>query len=284
MAGGWRAYFSWVTAGGLAVLDWVLPPRCAGCGIITGRSAGFCPTCFAELNFLGEPACARCDRPFAMAQGDGALCGACIADPPPWDRARATLAYGRLPRTLVLRLKYGRRVALAGLAARLMARKLPDEGERTGGTPWYLVPVPLHRWRLWHRGFNQSAEIARELAKLSGFPLLPDALLRTRATPSLRGLGRRDRARAVRGAFGINPRFADQLRGASIVLIDDVLTSGATADACARTLRRAGVAQVQLLVFARVIEDSDQAMIDTLDGDSDIISGRALYLAGKGQF
>jgi ComF family protein len=257
------------TIGG-AALDWVLPPRCAGCGIIVGGGAGFCADCWQQLHFIGEPACARCERPFGQAQGEGALCGACLADPPRWDRGRAALRYGPLPRALILRLKYGRRVTLARLAARLMAPKLPPA--TPDEPPWLLVPVPLHRWRLWQRGFNQSAEIARHLAAATGHVLLPDALLRTRSTPSLRGLGRTARSKAVRGAFAIHPNRAAALRGAHIVLIDDVWTSGATADACARTLRKAGAARIELLVLARVLSEAedDWAMIDSGPDGSDM--------------
>ncbi len=256
---------------GAAVLDWVLPPRCAGCGIIVGGGTGFCAACWQSLTFIGKPACIRCDRPFAQAQGDDALCGACIADEPRWDWGRAALIYGALPRRLVLRLKYGRRVTLARLAARLMAAKLPPR--IADESPWLLVPVPLHRWRLWQRGFNQSVEIARHLARASGHQLVPDALLRTRATPSLRGLGRKDRAVAVRGAFAVNPRHAEALRGARIVLIDDVWTSGATADACARALQRADAKTIGLLVLARVVAEAEAewTTIDTAPGPSDML-------------
>jgi ComF family protein len=251
---------------GSAVLDWVLPPRCAGCGAITGAGAGFCADCFGQLHIIGPPACARCDRPFAQAQGDGALCGACLADPPRWQRTRAALAYGPLPRAVVLKLKYGRRVALAQLAARLMAPRLPARDPDAVPHDWRLVPVPLHRWRLWQRGFNQSAEIARALAKTSGQAMIPDLLLRTRATPTLRGLGRKARASAVRGAFTVNPRHAPVLKDAHILLIDDVLTSGATADACTAALLKGGAARVELLVFARVLSEAEEqwAEIDSL--------------------
>lgn len=260
-----------VRAAGVAALDWVLPPRCAGCGVIVGSGAGFCVDCWQGLTFISPPACARCERPFAQAQGDGALCGACLADPPRWDRGQAALRYGPMPRRVVLRLKYGRRITLARLAARLMAPKVP--AKVPGEPPWLLVPVPLHRWRLWSRGFNQSAEIARHLAAMSGHMIVPDALQRTRATPSLRGLGRTARATAVRGAFAPHPRRAAALRGAQILLIDDVWTSGATADACARVLKSAGAARVELLVFARVLAEAeaDWAAIDTGPDAADML-------------
>ncbi len=256
---------------GGVILDWVLPPRCAGCGIIVGGGAGFCLDCWQQLHFLGDPACARCDRPFAQAQGDGALCGACIADPPRWDRGRAALLYGPLPRSLVLRLKYGRRVTLARLAARLMTPKLPLVD--AGSPPWLLVPVPLHRWRLWQRGFNQSAEIARHLMTPSDHVLVPDGLIRTRATPSLRGLGRKDRSTAVRGAFAVHPRHVERFKGAHVVLVDDVWTSGATAEACASALRKAGAQRIELLVLARVLVDAEEdwAAIDSGPMASDML-------------
>jgi ComF family protein len=256
---------------GTAILDWVLPPRCAGCGIIVGGGAGFCPECWQQLHFLGDPACAQCDRPFAQAQGPDALCGACIADPPRWDRGRAALLYGPLPRGLVLRLKYGRRVTLARLAARLMAAKLPPVD--CDAQPWLLVPVPLHRWRLWQRGFNQSAEIARHLALEPGHVMVQDALIRTRSTPPLRGLGRKERSAAVRGAFAVNPRQAERLRGAHVILVDDVWTSGATMDACARTLRKAGAVRIELLVLARVLAEAEEywSVIDSGPDGSDML-------------
>lgn len=248
---------------GRAALDWALPHRCAGCGALTGGDAGFCPDCWQQLDFLGPPACARCDRPFAQPQGEGALCGACMADPPPFDRVRGVLAYGPLPRALVVRFKHGRHVALARLIARLMASRLPPPDER-GDERWLLIPVPLHRWRLWRRGFNQAAIIARHLAAMTQLPVLVDALERRRATPLLRGLGRRQRAKVVRGAFAVRADRRDAIAGAHILLIDDVFTTGATARACAAALRRAGAARVEVLVLARVLDDADRAAIDTM--------------------
>lgn len=240
-----------------ALVDMVLPPRCAGCGVIVAADGGFCPDCWTRLDFLDGPACARCDVPLPIAQGEGALCGQCMADPPPYSRVRAPLAYDALSRDIVMRLKYGRRQGMARLMARVMANVLPPPDGASSGegdVPALLVPVPLHRWRLWSRGFNQSVEVARHLARLRALPLAVDALERTRRTPSLRGLGRTQRAKAVRGAFRINPQARALIDGRDILLVDDVFTSGATAGACARTLLKGGARSVEVVAFARVLD------------------------------
>jgi ComF family protein len=260
-----------VRRGGNALLDLILPHRCAGCSAIVGSGGGFCPDCWVQLDFLSGPACARCDTPFEIVQGDGALCGACIADPPPYDRVHAPLAYGPHSRALVLRLKYGRRTGLARPMAQMIARVLPDHGGIDAASKPLLVPVPLHRWRLWSRGFNQSAEIARGIARACDLPLALDALIRTRPTAPLRGLGRSARTTMVRGAFAVQAQRKSIIAGRSVYLIDDVFTSGATAAACARTLRRAGASSVAVVAFTRVIDGRGSGdVIDSLAFDPDI--------------
>ncbi|MCB4860827.1 ComF family protein [Sphingobium sp. PNB] len=229
------------------LVDYALPPRCPGCGEIVAADDAFCLACWSGMRFLGAPCCARCGLPFDYDRGDGAECGACLADPPPYDSARAVLAYGDVARTVALRLKYGRRIGLARLIARQMARQVPAARDAV------IVPVPLHRWRLWWRGFNQSALIARHLARLTGLPVDNHALLRTRRTRPLRGMSPKTRAKAVRGAFALAP--GHMLKGRAVLLIDDVQTSGATAAACARALKRGGAASVHLLCWARVLPD-----------------------------
>lgn len=201
------------------------------------------------MRFLGAPCCACCGTPFDHERGEGSLCGACIADPPAYDTARAVLAYGDVARTVALRLKYARRIGLARLIAARMRRHVP-EGARAD---MLIVPVPLHRWRLWARGFNQSALIGDHLGRLTGIAVDNMMLIRTRRTPPLRGLGAKARERAVRGVFAIDRGRRDGLKGRTVLLIDDVHTSGATADACARTLRKGGAQAVHLLCWARVI-------------------------------
>ena len=151
----------------------------------------------------------------------------------------------------MLAFKYGRRVALGALLGRLIAARVGDlAGE------WLVVPVPLHRWRLWKRGFNQSALLARTIAAAPGRTLAVDALVRTRATPSLGGLGRIERAKALRGSIVVKPQWKARLRDAQVLLVDDVMTSGATSDACVRALRRAGSTRVRIACFARVLDEA----------------------------
>ncbi len=230
-------------------LDYALPPRCPGCGVVVQADHGFCLSCWTSMRFLGDPCCARCGLPFDHDRGADALCGPCIADPPPFDSARAVLAYGDVARTVALRLKYGRRIGLARLIATHMARHVPAEHREA----MMIVPVPLHHWRLWWRGFNQSALIADHLARLTGIALDKQILLRTRRTRPLRGMHPGERARAVKGAFALAD--GTEIKGRAILLIDDVHTSGATAAACTRTLRRGGAASVHLLCWARALPD-----------------------------
>ena len=230
-----------------SVLDFALPPRCGGCGTIVDEVDSFCPDCWRKLEFLGPGGCSRCGLPLRAT--DSETCAVCLAKPPRLDRIRAAVAYDDISRSIALRLKYGRKVALARTMSRYMQ---PLIGGLPGDT--LLVPVPLHRTRLWRRGFNQSAIVARELSRRTGVPIAVDALRRTRATPPLKGLSMRQRRRTVAGAFRANS--SAELRGRTVVLVDDVLTTGSTANACARVLKRAGAARVELVSWARVVRPS----------------------------
>lgn len=179
------------------------------------------------------------------------ICAACLADPPAHDGIAAATLYTDGSRRLVLALKHGRRIALAPLLARLMAAKLTMVDR-----DWVVVPVPLHRWRLWRRGFNQSALLAREIAAVTGGALVVDGLLRRKATPMLGGLGRAARVRALSGAIAANPARIGQIKGKSVLLIDDVVTSGSTTQACVKALKRAGAAKVVIGCFARVLDEA----------------------------
>jgi ComF family protein len=226
------------------VLDFALPPRCAGCGLIVDEVHSFCPDCWAKVDFLGETGCTTCGMPLEAT--DAEECGACIAKPPRIRRTRSAVAYDELSRSIAIRLKYGRKVALARTMARYMAPLVRSEEEKI------LVPVPLHRGRLWQRGFNQSALVASELARATGFRSEPFLLRRVKRTPPLKGMSLRQRRDVVAGAFRVDP--SAELAGRTVVLVDDVLTTGSTANACAKALQKAGAERVELVSWARVIK------------------------------
>lgn len=234
------------------IVDFALPPRCPGCGIVSAEQHLFCLDCWQGLRFLGDPCCHRCGLPFEYDSGDGAQCGACLADPPAYDRLRAAVAYGDIARRVALKLKYSGRPGVALTLARFMQRHISpaDDGA-------VLMPVPLHRWRIWKRGYNQSALIVTALAKRTGLEPRLDLLRRVKATPPLKGMGRRERALAVRGAFQVVPGAKHAIAGRTIILVDDVFTTGATANGCAKVLKRAGAAKVNILCWARVISGHD---------------------------
>jgi ComF family protein len=232
---------------GNLLLDFALPPRCAGCGEVGEDVGAFCPSCWRALEWLGNSGCQHCGMPLAGTEAE--TCGRCLAEPPKLDRIRAAVAYDDIPRSVALRLKYGRKVALARTMARYMA---PLKGEWGGGT--ILMPVPLHRWRLWARGFNQSGLVARELAKRWGLKVDGHSLRRIKRTKPLKGLNHLQRRKAVAGAFRIADNAA--INGATVILIDDVMTSGSTAEGCAKALRRAGARRVELICWARVVRPS----------------------------
>ena len=229
-------------------LDFVLPERCPACGVITPPGGTFCGSCWQKMHFLVPPWCASCALPFAYQQEDGARCAACLSNPPRHDGIRAVVAYDDVSRQVALKLKYGGKIGLAKMIAAQMVRHLPDDAERL-----IVAPVPLHWTRLWSRSFNQSALIADEMARLGNARHIPDMLLRTKRTPSLRGLSAKERKRAVGKAFAINPRWQSSISGGRVILVDDVLTTGATADGCIKTLKQAGAEWVQLFCWARAL-------------------------------
>jgi ComF family protein len=234
-----------------SAVDFALPPRCSGCGAITASAGAFCPDCWHSLDLLGPPCCDCCALPFEGEQGEGALCAGCLADPPRFDRLRAAVAYGDLAREVALKLKYGRRPAAARVMAGLMSRHVAEFDEPI------LCPVPLHRWRIWRRGYNQAALIAATLARRHKLELQQDLLKRIKATPPLKEMGPAERRRVVKGAFRIHERHRAAIAGRTVLLIDDVFTSGATVSACASVLKRAGAARVGVLCWARVVRDGD---------------------------
>jgi ComF family protein len=225
-----------------------LPPLCAACREPVG-SEGLCAACWSKLSFIAPPYCERLGIPFPFDPGPGVLSMEAIADPPAFNRARAAVRFDEVARTLVHALKYGDRLDLAPLMGRWMAnagRELTREAD-------LLVPVPLHWRRQWARRFNQSALLAEVVAQANGLRVSHGALKRIKATAQQVGLGRSERALNVQGAFGVRAGAKIEVAGRRLVLVDDVMTSGATIEACTRALLRAGAAGVDVLVFARVV-------------------------------
>ncbi|MGD9616874.1 MAG: ComF family protein [Alphaproteobacteria bacterium] len=232
---------------GRAVIDSVLPPCCLGCSITVDEPDALCATCWNAMNFFAAPWCAVCGLPFAHPMGEGAVCGACAGRKPHWDRARAVMRYDKHSRALVLSLKHGDRTHLARSLGRWMWRA----GSEVLDGADLLVPVPLHWTRLFARRYNQATLLAHAIHAAGGPPVAPDWLGRRRRTPSQGRLGPLARARNVRGAFMLHR--GRSIAGKRLVIIDDVMTTGATADECARVLRRAGAGWIGVLTLARAV-------------------------------
>lgn len=230
-------------------LDAALPPLCPSCREPLGDGAGLCASCWSKLTLIEPPYCARLGIPFVYDPGPGLLSMEAIANPPAYDRARAAVRYDDIARALVHGFKYGDRLDLAPMMGRWMARAGRELLEDADA----LVPVPLHWRRLWARRFNQSAALAGAISDMTGVQVLHGALARVRATAQQVGLNKTERAENVQGAFKVAPARKAEVAGKRLILIDDVLTSGATADTCARALLRSGAARVDVLVFARVV-------------------------------
>lgn len=238
---------------GRFVLDFVLPSQCLSCGSFVESSGALCASCWRELTFLSGAHCQVCGAPFSYALSENLICGACMADPPEFDRARAPLKYDEASRHLILAFKHADRHEGLTVFARWMASagaEIVDQAEM-------IVPVPLHWQRLVSRRYNQAALLGHRLGKFIDRPVQTSVLERVKATPSQGGLGRRNRFRNMRGAFAVSRTGKQNVKGTHVLLIDDVLTTGATARACAVALKRAGAAKVDLLTLARVVGPVD---------------------------
>jgi len=240
-------------AGLRSLANFVWPQRSIISGDRHGGDGVLSPDEFAQINFLNGRGCRTCGMPLELELGQDSLCGACTAKAPKWDKAAAAIAYDDVSRQLILELKHaGRRDGLNTMSnwMALAGREfLPD-------TDW-LIPVPLHYQRLASRGFNQSAWLTQGVARKTGTLALVDALSRKRNTSSQGGLTARQRRRNVAGAFEVRKSRQGRIKGSTVTLIDDVMTTGATLAACAKALKKAGAARVNVLVLARVVREAD---------------------------
>ncbi|MCV6574834.1 MAG: ComF family protein [Cohaesibacter sp.] len=235
------------------------PPVCANCGRAICDSNHLCGGCWQEMHWVDRPFCPVSGVPYPYDAGQDIVSPAVLADPPAYDKARCVALYDATARALVHKLKYYDRTDLAVSMGDWMVRAGADFFANISG-PLVVVPVPLHRRRLIGRRYNQAALLAKAIADQKGLAYWPDCLVRRRATRQQVGLSDQEREANVRGAFRLNETYRHNISGKSIVLIDDVMTTGATIEACARALRRAWAAQIFVIVFARVVESGQMTI------------------------
>lgn len=239
-------------AGLRGALSLIYPPSCIACGIAVSDPHALCASCWSKLGHIERPYCERLGTPFTVDYGASLYSPAALADPPVFRRARAVARYDGVARDLVHRLKYGDRVELARAMGAMMRRV----GAELLADADVIVPVPLHRWRLWGRRFNQSDQLAREVARGSSVPYVSGCVLRVRPTSPQIGLTRMQRRENLQGAFKIPDGSRPRIKGGRVLVIDDVLTTGSTANAVSRALLRAGAKEVDVLAFALVVAGS----------------------------
>jgi ComF family protein len=235
---------------GRVVLDTLYPPLCLNCEAAIADADALCGTCFTQLRAITAPLCPRLGLPFQVSLGPDALSAEAIADPPPFGRARSAVVYNEVARTIVSRLKYGDRPELARFCARLMT----GAGAELWADAPILVPVPLHPMRQVGRRYNQSGELARALGKFTGLSVDPGLVRRVKRTRQQVGLSADQRARNVAGAFAAHPESLARSRGKRVVIVDDVITTGSTIKAVTRALQKAGIAEVDVISFARAVQ------------------------------
>ena len=232
-------------------LNLIFPPLCVSCRMRVGEAHALCSACWNAISVIEGPLCSSCGSPFEVDPGSETLCGACLARPHDFHQARSLFHYDDASKPLILAFKHGDRLDHAPAFARWLERT----GRPLFAEAELLVPVPLHRWKLWKRRYNQAAIVAEGLSKITGLPHDPLVLEKRRATKSQGEMpSAKARRRNVLNAFRVPPEKAAHVRGRKVLLIDDVFTTGATLNACARALKRAGAARVDALTLARVVK------------------------------
>jgi len=229
------------------LINLLFPPQCLNCKARVPDHGTLCLQCWQSVQFISDPMCDACGLPFEYDIGADALCGECLQNHPPYKKARAALTYNEHSSKLITRFKYADQTSLAKIYGDWLASAGKDLLTNTD----IIIPVPLHYFRFVHRRYNQSALLAQALAKKTGIKHLPTALKRERNTKQQTGLTRRQRATNVKNAFSINTRYTAKIKNKNILLIDDVLTTGATLTQCTKALLKAGAASVNVLTLAR---------------------------------
>jgi ComF family protein len=237
---------------GSALVGTVYPPACIACGGATAEAHSLCARCWSGIRFIERPFCERLGTPFPVDYGGPLLSPAAMADPPVFERARAVARYDEPVQALVHRLKYGDRLELATPMARMMTRA----GAELLADADFMVPVPLHRWRLWRRRFNQAVALSAGISAAARVPCDSFVLARVKPTQSQVGLTKAQRQENLQGAFRVLDEAKAPLKGKRVLLVDDVLTTGSTANAAARALLRGGARAVDVLAFARVVTEA----------------------------
>ena len=234
-------------------LEAVLPPRCLACDVETSGTGALCADCWSAVVFLAPPHCECCGLPFEFEVAVGSLCGTCARERPSYTRARAVFRYGDVSRALILRFKHGDRTDAAPAFGTWLARAGHDLLTEAD----LVAPVPLHRFRLFARRFNQSALLAQAIAHESDVAVAVDLLVRTRNTRSQATLSSDQRSRNVKGAFNIRRQWRNRVVGLKILLVDDVMTTGATVEECSKALLAEGAASVDIVTLARVVRHAN---------------------------
>lgn len=233
------------------LLDFLIPPHCVSCHGSMESDQGLCGACWRQIHFISNPYCHTCGLPLPFGDDNPTtmLCGPCTLEPPPYDLGRSCVAYDAHSKDLILRFKHGDHTSLTPF----FVKWLEQTGKEIMVDVKFILPVPLHWTRLLKRRYNQAALLSKGLSHKTGIPYLPTTLKRIRATPPQGHLSKEERQKNVENSFSVSDKGANILEGQQVLLIDDVLTSGATIHACTKVLKNAGVTKVSVLTLARVV-------------------------------
>ncbi len=231
-------------------LDIILPPKCISCGTFVDDANTICPSCWGDLNFISEPSCKICGYPFQFKAEGIELCAGCLNERPLFEKAKSVWVYDQHSKHMVTSFKYSDKTHTADIFGALMS----NTGASFIESSDFVVPVPLHPLKLFQRRYNQAALLAQSIARKNNIPIIPDLLIRTKNSPPQASLNRKQRLENIKSAFDINPKFKAALKDKTITLVDDVMTTGATINECAKILLNGGAYAVYVITLARIVE------------------------------